>query len=518
MGKLDPIGFATTSWLDSIDGKWICIRGGFSNNYCASYLNGIRCDNPIATNREKWKVTKVTDDTILLQTARNKLYCDNQRLRIKCQNRQPQDWSAFKVQYQGENKFVMRGLGHWNYCVDEGSNVKCDTDESEFNGKWEIFTVDNCGVYEGPAAVMPEEYFWAVLPSPLHSNPNWKPPSNSGANPLIVDSDPSASVSPKQCRECLPKMVKRSNTVNKYGAALAVGCCELDGSASTRMVKDGKCVHSTDWVTATNYCKALGKRLCTDDEVEDGMLAYKGCDLDALLHWTNTPCFEMTPASGDIGTSKNHCPEDPYMWVVIGCPKSGIYPPGGCPQGYNGICPKQPLECRPKTEITSVTANAYGNALAVVCCDLDGGNATRQTGQNGKCISAVTWDQAFEICNAQFMRLCTLEEIENGAGRGPTCDFDSYLQWSMTPCEPPTPCCGDPPGRYPLYDATKALVQSQQGMSVGQMFGYQGTGANGQVTPCNGTSLVPSDWSSSDSSSDDETPCVPADNFMAQQE
>ena len=41
----------------------------------------------------------------------------------------------------------MRGLGHWNYCVDEGSNVKCDTDESEFNGRWEIFTVDNCGIY-----------------------------------------------------------------------------------------------------------------------------------------------------------------------------------------------------------------------------------------------------------------------------------------------------------------------------------------------------------------------------------
>lgn len=511
---MDPLGYATTSWLDSIANKWLCIRGGFDNNYCASYLNGIRCDNPVATNREKWKITKVSDDTILLQTARNKLYCDNQRLRIKCQNRHPQDWSAFKVQYQGENRFVMRGLGDWNYCIDEGGNVKCDADESEFNGQgWEVFTVDSCGVYEGPAAVMPEEYFWAVLPSPLHSNPTWTPAANSGASPIIEDT--SNPVTPKQCRECLPKQVNRGNTSNNYGAAIAVGCCDLDGGSATRVV-EGKdqCRHSVDWTTATLLCKSRGKRLCTDDEIEDGMLAYKGCDLDGLLHWTNTPCFALTPATGDKKDSGNFCPQDPYMWTVIGNPQTGMYPTGGCPTGtYSGVCPKQPLECRPKSEITSVTANSFGNALGVVCCEHGGGKATRLVGPNNKCISAVNWFEAFQACSQRSLRLCTLEEIEHGAGRGPDCNFDNYLQWSMTPCEPATPCCGDPPGRYPLYDQFKALAHSSENVSNSALFGYAAT--QPKVGPCVSQKLVASDWSSSSSEDDAEKPCVPGDSFMA---
>jgi len=514
MGVLDPLGFATSSWLDSVEGKWLCIRGGFQNNYCSSYLNGIRCEHPVATNREKWKITKVADDTIFLQTARNKLYCDNQRLRIVCQNRHPQDWSAFKVQYQGENRFVMRGLGDWNYCVDEGSNVKCDAHESEFNGQgWEVFTVDSCAVYEGPVQVMPEEYFWAVLPSPLHSNPTWSPPANSGASPLQTEPAGTTPVTPKQCRECLPKAAIRSMTSNSYGVALAVGCCALDGSSATRKVNKESCQHTVDWSSATALCKAKGMRLCTDDEVEDGALSYKGCDLDALLHWTNTPCFEQTPATGDMQDSGNFCPQDPYMWVVIGCPQSGMFPAGGCPQGYSGICPKQPLECRPKSEITSVTANAYGNALSVVCCSLDGAQATRKVGPNGKCVSAVNWFEAFQICNAQYMRLCNLEEIENGAGRGDECDFDSYLQWSFTPCEPATPCCGDPPGRYPLYDQIKALAHSSQTMSNSQMFGYAAT--QPRVGPCSGTKLYDSSSDDSSDATSVQQPCAPNDAYMA---
>ena len=148
------------------------------------------------------------------------------------------------------------------------------------------------------ALALPDEFFWAVLPTPLHSNVDWDPAANSKARPLITDSNP---ISPKQCRECLPKTTNRGITSNRYGAAIAVGCCDLTGGNATRLVtKKNKCLHSVDWLTATQQCQAHGKRLCTDDEIEASELAYKGCDTDALLHWTNTPCYEVTPPSNKI--------------------------------------------------------------------------------------------------------------------------------------------------------------------------------------------------------------------------
>merc|ERR1712025_1036274 len=103
-------------------------------------------------------------------------------------------------------------------------------------------------------------------------------------------------------------------------------------------------------------------------------------------------------------------------------------------------------------EFTSVTANAYGNALGVTCCKYDGTAATR-----GTCDAAMTWFEAFEICASHGYRLCSMQEIEDGMGRGPECNFDFYLNWTQTPCYNPTPCCGDSPGTYFYYDQIKHM-------------------------------------------------------------
>jgi len=446
------LGLETLSWLSDVEGKWLCIRGPFYDKYCIAELNGIRCNSPIASNRHKWKITKARDspDTIMLQTARNMFYCDNQRLNVKCQTNDAGQNNWFKVHYKGQNQFVLRGMGGGSsgYCADEGTNVKCDYMPTEFNGR-ELFKIDTCHVHVASNQVyVPQSHMYAVIGSMYWAGWNTQHVTPIDTIGWVIPPDASGK---KQCRECLPKAAIHSMTSNVYGNSIAVGCCELNGSTGSHTAT---CTQAQTWYEADEYCKQQGKRLCSDEEIERGFMQYTSCGgFPALLHWTNTPCYYATPIEGDAPESGNTCITEPYFYAVLGDALGGINPaPGMCPAGWAGVCPKQPVECRPTTEFTSVTANAYGNALGVTCCSYDGTGASR-----GECKKARTWYEAFTTCAEYDMRLCSMQEIEDGMGRGSGCEFDYYLNWTQTPCYNPTPCCGDNPGTYIYYDQIKHM-------------------------------------------------------------
>lgn len=470
------LGFDTLSWLNAVEGKWICIRGSFYNNYCTANQNEIACNSPIATNRQKWKISKVADDIMLLQNSRNQFYCDNQLVTIKCNSRHASDWNYFKVQYQGGNKFIMRGHTNRNYCVDEGSKVVCTWSPDEFGSKgWELFRVDPCHASINFLAIVPQTHMMAVIGSPYYYDHITRI-----VNPISFDTTlPDDKPKKKQCRECLPKSAKVGMTGNAYGDKITVGCCAINGSAGSHPSCQAEVVGS-DWYAAKNKCEQAGMRLCTDEELEMGFMQYTECKgFPGLLHWTGTACYEPTAVGGDPQTSGNHCVDEPFMWTVLGEGMSGVNPPPSKkPPGWDGVFPKQPLECRPTMETASVSANSYGNEIGVVCCNIIGTMATR-----GTCQKARTWKQALEICTSQGLRLCTMMEIEDGAGRGPACNFDNFLQWTSTPCYNPTPCCGDPPGTYFHYDQMKQVAFVGVSSSNTLAYGVQAMYPQG-IPPC----------------------------------
>ena len=67
--------------------------------------------------------------------------------------------------------------------------------------------------------------------------------------------------------------------------------------------------------------------------------------------------------------------------------------------------------------------------IGVQCCD-ENGDGSRPDCQQGK-----TYDEAYAICKAQGLRLCTREETSNGVGALTGCNFDGTLVWTSTVCE-----------------------------------------------------------------------------------
>eukprot|EP01052_Picozoa_sp_SAG31_P026691 SAG31_NODE_2438_length_5695_cov_2.851501_2_plen_1345_part_00 len=80
-----------------------------------------------------------------------------------------------------------------------------------------------------------------------------------------------------------------------------VACCADSGVAGFRHVCDEypvwgerdthgmACNHAADYAEAREYCRAMGGRLCTADEIDAGCTQGTGCGHDADLVWTSTP-------------------------------------------------------------------------------------------------------------------------------------------------------------------------------------------------------------------------------------
>eukprot|EP00929_Paragymnodinium_shiwhaense_P093305 TRINITY_DN5343_c4_g1_i1.p1 TRINITY_DN5343_c4_g1~~TRINITY_DN5343_c4_g1_i1.p1 ORF type:complete len:5356 (-),score=897.12 TRINITY_DN5343_c4_g1_i1:93-15986(-) len=71
------------------------------------------------------------------------------------------------------------------------------------------------------------------------------------------------------------------------------------------------------------------------------------------------------------------------------------------------------------------------DGIGVTCCSL----TAPFRGVRPSCdFVNVTWEQAVESCASQQMRICTLQEIQEGAGWGSGCDFDDRLVWTSDEC------------------------------------------------------------------------------------
>ena len=106
----------------------------------------------------------------------------------------------------------------------------------------------------------------------------------------------------------------------------------------------------------------------------------------------------------------------------------------------------QTPECKSDTynehdqEVITGNGVSYGTGIGVQCCD-EWGVGTRpgcedSMGKIGvdEVKYSFTYLEAVEHCESYDMRLCTRQEVDNGAGEGTGCAFDANLVWTSTRC------------------------------------------------------------------------------------
>lgn len=69
----------------------------------------------------------------------------------------------------------------------------------------------------------------------------------------------------------------------------AVRCCSTDGTSCVSEVS-GVCLSNVGYVAAQEACAGIGMRLCTQDELIDGLCCGSGCGFDTQRIWTSTAC------------------------------------------------------------------------------------------------------------------------------------------------------------------------------------------------------------------------------------
>lgn len=77
--------------------------------------------------------------------------------------------------------------------------------------------------------------------------------------------------------------------------------------------------------------------------------------------------------------------------------------------------------------------NSYD--IAVTCCALDGSFAARPS-----CSAhPATYNEAYQLCDDNGLRLCTIAELEADIAMGTGCYYGVYLNWVSDECNTPSP-------------------------------------------------------------------------------
>mmetsp|Transcript_101239 Transcript_101239/g.159688 ORF Transcript_101239/g.159688 Transcript_101239/m.159688 type:complete len:341 (-) Transcript_101239:97-1119(-) len=89
----------------------------------------------------------------------------------------------------------------------------------------------------------------------------------------------------------------------------AVRCCGLNGETISDQQQVYGCHSKKTFDEAQAICSSNNLRLCTNDELENGVTARTGCNMDRLPVWTSTPCSGLLVQSDPPPKSPSECCE-----------------------------------------------------------------------------------------------------------------------------------------------------------------------------------------------------------------
>eukprot|EP01051_Picozoa_sp_SAG22_P002735 SAG22_NODE_125_length_18883_cov_12.351629_6_plen_452_part_00 len=134
-------------------------------------------------------------------------------------------------------------------------------------------------------------------------------------------------------------------------------CYESDGAA---LAEGGGCTAGADFATGEEFCRTVGARLCTADEVLAGAGRGTGCQHDSRMIWTSS----RATADGSLHCSRNEA-------VMVSGNQNRAFPP---------VCVDKSVADTDGTQVECAAAGSTGCTAVRCCADVECGAAHADSG------------------------------------------------------------------------------------------------------------------------------------------
>jgi len=204
-----------------------------------------------------------------------------------------------------------------------------------------------------------------------------------------------------------------------------------DVTCSQADLANGGCNVASTKTEAEAICKNNNARLCTLNEIENDAVRNKGCNVNNLRVWSQTPCVDYQTGAVVDGT----------MTAAGSSAKSDIIPTE-CTQDDQtaavACCADVSTDLMPLTcgRAAWISKSFSQNNQACGASQFPNGQEQRSTvnGATVGCSGTLTQGEAEAFCNDNRARLCYRHELQTGAGAFSGCGYDMKLIWTRTQC------------------------------------------------------------------------------------
>ena len=158
---------------------------------------------------------------------------------------------------------------------------------------------------------------------------------------------------------------------------------------------------------ANEICAANGYRLCSVEELLSQTTSEAGCGFNTQLNWAADPCRECCADPTRFDVSTHHL-------VAAGNP------------AHSEWDSRSTTECVESEGLYS----SDGSGIAVSCCTKEDPFYVFRP----FCKVAMSWKEAWTICEMHDGRLCTEQEMLSGNVPDLGCGFNAAYNWVSDPC------------------------------------------------------------------------------------
>ncbi|CAD7969561.1 unnamed protein product [Amoebophrya sp. A120] len=337
-------------------------------------------------------------------------------------------------------------------CTHE--QVKSGEAKSQLQSSKHPCNLDKFRVWTSTPCTLPERKVWTVAGNPLVKDYRNE-----------VKNEPRA-LSDKLPFRCCDREHKRFEQGNHHRPENKQGDMMKYGNKSTP--DENKCdlfTTETTFAKAAAICDHFEKRLCTKQEVEEGVVGGTGCDLDDARIWTATAVdlphskYVVLPGNPAYINQKSHsiskqnlspqCHEPEELEASVRCCRKTTDP--NWPAKVNMFA----YDGRGATTFSG----------ADICTDIKGKSFSEA---EERCEGTTTDDKNEDV--DMGLQVCSALSLAQGESTGTGCAFDVYQIWTTTACDsipvgrtPRTRKLGPSTWRFPLPPPFKKLYNPNVG-------------------------------------------------------
>ena len=185
------------------------------------------------------------------------------------------------------------------------------------------------------------------------------------------------------------------------------------------------CKTDATYAEAETTCAAVGARVCTIEEIETGVTAQTGCNMDTEYVWSSTWCG-LGPkyyCGMGSGTGERKCKKYKKAKSIRCCSDVSV-----AADAVTAVTTTTTYAPEPRKNCATLGWPVVGSA----CGESD--LAFKIKFGTDKCYNWLSQPDGEKQCARLGGRLCSHAELAGGVGQSTGCSFDSKFVWTSTAC------------------------------------------------------------------------------------